>query len=117
MSKKLILELLASVITITATLCACNNTHSSTAPYDVKEETYGSLLHFLESDDLHEIMIVSEAKDSLYNILYALTPEDQSDRELRTLSKDSQTFESGYYQNLAVEDPQSFHNWLKQRNK
>ncbi|WP_018107788.1 hypothetical protein [Porphyromonas bennonis] len=65
MSKKLIPELLALVITITATLCACNNTHSSTAPYDVKEETYGSLLHFLESDDLHEIMIVSEAKGSL----------------------------------------------------
>ena len=117
MSKKLILEFLASAITITVTLCACNNTHNSTAPNDVKEETYGSLLHFLESDDLHEIMIVSEAKGSLYNILYALTPEDQSDRGLRTLSKDSQTFESGYYQSLATEDPQSLHNWLKQRNK
>lgn len=116
MSKKLILELLASAITITATLCACNNTHNSTAPNDVKEETFGSLLHFLESDDLHEIMIVSEAKDSLYNILYALTPEDQSDRGLRTLSKDSQTFESGYYQSLATEDPQSFHNWLKKES-
>lgn len=117
MSKKLILEFLASAITITVTLCACNNTHNSTAPNDVKEETYGSLLHFLESDDLHEIMIVSEAIDSLYNILYALTPEDQSDRGLRTLSKDSQTFESGYYQSLATEDPQSLRNWLKQRNK
>lgn len=117
MPKKLTLEFLASAIMITATLCACNNTHNSTVPNDVEEETYGSLLHFLESDDLHEIMIVSEAKGSLFNILYALTPEDQSDRGLRTLSKDSQTFESGYYQSLAVEDPQSFHNWLKQRNK
>lgn len=117
MSKKLILEFLASAITITVTLCACNNTHNSTAPNDVKEETFGSLLHFLESDDLHEIMIVSEVIDSLYNILYALTPEDQSDRGLRTLSKDSQTFESGYYQSLATEAPQSLHNWHKQRNK